>query len=59
MKLTAAETVRIAELMEQYRDLPMDLADASLAAAAESLGLRQVFTADRQFLCIGWGMATR
>ena len=36
------------ELMEQYRDQPMDLADASLAAAAESLGTRKVFTIDRR-----------
>ena len=48
-ELTPAETSRIAELMEQYRDLPMDLADASLVAVAESLDLRQVFTMDRQF----------
>ncbi|MXZ90755.1 MAG: PIN domain-containing protein [Chloroflexi bacterium] len=47
--LTEAETSRMAALMEQYRDLPMDLADASLVAVAESLGLRQVFTVDRQF----------
>ena len=48
-ELTTEETARMAALMEQYRDLPMDLADASLVAAAESLGLRQVFTVDRQF----------
>ena len=46
---TPEETARMAALMEQYRDLPMDLADASLVAAAERLGLRQVFTVDRQF----------
>ena len=43
------ETARMAALMEQYRDLPMDLADASLVAAAETLGLRRAFTVDRQF----------
>ncbi len=48
-QLTPAETARMAELMEQYRDTPMDLADASLVAAAESLALRRVFTVDRQF----------
>ena len=48
-ELTPAETSRMAELMERYRDLPMDLADASLVAVAESLDLRQVFTMDRQF----------
>jgi len=35
------------ELMEQYANHPMDLADASLVAAAESLGTRKVFTIDR------------
>jgi len=39
---------RAFELMEQYRDQPMDLADASLVAAAESLGTRKVFTIDRR-----------
>ena len=43
------ETHRMAALMERYRNLPMDLGDASLVAAAESLGLRSVFTVDRQF----------
>lgn len=36
-------------LMRQYRDAPMDLADASLVAAAEALGTRRVFTLDRHF----------
>lgn len=36
-------------LLRQYNDLPMDLADASLVAAAEQLGLRRVFTLDRDF----------
>ncbi len=48
-QLTPAETARIASLMEQYQDTPMDLADASLVATAESLTQRQVFTIDRQF----------
>ena len=39
---------RAFELMEVYADHPMDLADASLVAAAESLGTRQVFTVDRK-----------
>ena len=36
------------ELMELYEDHPMDLADASLIAAAEALGTRRVFTIDRK-----------
>ena len=39
--------VRVFELMELYSDHPMDLADASLVAAAESIGTRKVFTVDR------------
>jgi hypothetical protein len=38
---------RAFELMEQYADHPMDLADASLVAAAESLRTVKVFTVDR------------
>ena len=35
--------------MGKYRDKPMDLADASIAAAAEQLGTRRVFTLDSDF----------
>lgn len=35
-------------LMEQYADHPMDLADASLIAAAEALRTRRIFTLDRR-----------
>jgi predicted nucleic acid-binding protein len=38
---------RAFELMEQYADHPMDLADASLVAAAEVIPTRRVFTIDR------------
>lgn len=46
---TRAEADRMATLMEQYRDTPMDLADASLVAAAEGLDRSRVFTLDRHF----------
>jgi predicted nucleic acid-binding protein len=46
---SSAEVDRMEVLMEQYRDTPMDLADASLVVAAETLGLRRVFTLDRHF----------
>lgn len=39
-------TARAFELMEQYGDHPMDLADASLIVAAESLRTTKVFTLD-------------
>ena len=38
--------MRAFELMELYADRPMDLADASLVAAAEALETRKVFTID-------------
>jgi predicted nucleic acid-binding protein len=44
---TPVEVDRMSALMDQYRNLPMDLADASLVVAAEHLGLRRVFTLDR------------
>jgi predicted nucleic acid-binding protein len=45
--LDRAWLTRCFELMELYADHPMDLADASLVAAAEALGARRVFTIDR------------
>ena len=46
---TPAEIDRMAEVMEQYQDTPMDLADASLIATAEILSLRRVFSFDSDF----------
>jgi predicted nucleic acid-binding protein len=43
------EPERMRMLMRQYADSPMALADASLVAAAESLGSRRVFTLDAHF----------
>ena len=40
---------RIRALMDEYSDQPMDLADASLVAAAERLGSNRIFTLDRHF----------
>lgn len=40
---------RAAELMRRYRDLPMDLADATLVALAEERGLGTIFSLDRDF----------
>lgn len=36
-------------LMQKYRDTPMDLADASLVAAAEFLKVTRIFTMDSDF----------
>lgn len=46
---------RIADLMQQYADLPMDLADASLVVLAETLGHgRIVSTDERDFRTYRW-----
>lgn len=39
----------MAELMEQYRNVPMDFADASLVSAAETLKVARIFTLDSDF----------
>ncbi len=46
---TREETARILQLMEQYADRPMDLADASLVALAEAHGYRRIFSIDSDF----------
>lgn len=45
----AVELQRVRDLMVTYRDTPCDLADASLVAAAETLGTPEIFTRDRHF----------
>jgi uncharacterized protein len=46
---TTEEQPRMRALMEKYRDRPMDLADASLVAAAESRAERRIFSIDSDF----------
>lgn len=43
------ELERMKELMERYRDTPMDFADASLVSGAEALDDTTIFTFDRHF----------
>lgn len=43
------EVLRMIALMEKYQDTPMDLADASLIATAEQLGLKRILTLDSDF----------
>jgi uncharacterized protein len=38
----------MANLIERYADLPMDLADASLVVLAENLGHGRILTVDRR-----------
>lgn len=40
---------RVSVLMDDYSDTPMDLADASVVVAAETLRKQRVFTVDRHF----------
>lgn len=47
--ISSAARARMRILMDKYRDLPMDLADASLVALAEERGWRRVFTLDSDF----------
>ena len=46
--LTPAHLPRIHELMEQYRNLPMDLADASLVILAKHLASGRILSTDRR-----------
>ncbi len=43
------ELKRMEIMMNRYSDLPMDVADASLIAAAETLKVYRIFTLDRHF----------
>jgi hypothetical protein len=47
LPLDTADVSRMKQLMEKYRDRPMDLADAALVRVAEREGLRRILTLDR------------
>ena len=49
LPLEAPEMARIKQLMQKYRDLPMDFAEAALVRAAERDGLTRIVTFDRHF----------
>jgi len=46
--VTAADWVRIAELVARYRDLPLGTVDASVVALAERLAISTLITLDRR-----------
>lgn len=53
LELRHLERIRV--LMEKYRDLPMDLADASLVILAEELGTGRILSTDqRNFRAYRW-----
>lgn len=46
--VAAPDSLRIAELVAKYRDLPLGTVDASIVTAAERLNVRDVTTLDRR-----------
>ena len=48
----ASDWMRIAELVAQYRDLPLGTTDASVIAAAERLGVSEIATLDRRHFTV-------
>ena len=50
--LDETDAPRMREMMEKYRDLPMDLADAALVRVAERESLTEIFTLDRKHFSI-------
>lgn len=50
--LTTDDYVRMAELTEQYNDLPLGVTDASVIALAERLGVTEVATLDRRHFTV-------
>lgn len=52
IELTPADVDRMAELVDQYDDLPLGAVDASVVALAERLGVTTVATLDRKHFTI-------
>jgi len=50
--LDESDATRMRELMEKYRDQPMDLADAALVRIAEREDLTRIFTIDRRHFSV-------
>lgn len=48
LHLDEADVAPMKGLMEKYRDLPMDMADAALVRIAEREGIRRVLTLDQR-----------
>jgi uncharacterized protein len=46
--IEASQGLRISQLLKQYADLPMDLADASLVILAEHLGHGRILSVDQR-----------
>lgn len=50
--VAAGDWLRIAELVANYRDLPLRTVDASVVAAAERLGVQEIATVDRRHFSV-------
>lgn len=50
--VSAGDWIRIAELVSEYRDLPLGTVDASIVATAERLAVTQIATLDRRHFSI-------
>lgn len=48
-EITQHDIGRIMELIQKYKDLPMDFADATLVVAAERTGMRKIISIDSDF----------
>lgn len=48
ISLAAADRQRMYEIMHQYRDAELDIADAAQVAIAERLGISRIYTFDRR-----------
>lgn len=50
--VAVADWIRIATLVARYSDLPLGTVDASVVAAAERLGVREIATVDRRHFTV-------
>lgn len=50
--VAASDWLRIAELVNEYRDLPLGSVDASIVATAERLDITQLATLDRRHFSV-------
>jgi len=50
--VASADWLSIAELVWEYRDLPLGTVDASVVTAAERLGIEEVATLDRRHFSV-------
>ncbi len=49
IEIEAYHIVRLIELSEKFKDVPMDLADATLIVAAETNNIKEIATIDSDF----------